>query len=188
MTHFFEYLNAIVPLSNEAQNAICSCLKKQHYNKNETIVRELATSQYLHFVEKGLIRAFYLKDDKEITDWFGLENSIVGPIMRNFPIKKTIHSLEAIEDTTLISISFNDLEKLYFQYHELERLGRVIAIQSMLLLQQKIDSIQFYTAKERYFEFIKTYPTIIQRVPLGMIASYLGMNQVTLSRVRKLKM
>ncbi|MBI1837304.1 MAG: Crp/Fnr family transcriptional regulator [Flavobacteriia bacterium] len=186
MTLFIEYLNAIVPLSDEAKNAIYPCLKKQHYKKNETIVRELASSQYLHFVEKGLIRAFYLKEEKEITDWFGLEKSIVGPIVRNFPIKKTIHRLETIEDTTLISISFNNLEKLYFQYHELERLGRIIAIQSMLLLQQKIDSIQFYSAKERYIDFITSYPTIIQRAPLGMIASYLGMNQVTLSRVRKM--
>ena len=60
-----------------------------------------------------------------------------------------------------------------------------IAIQSMLYLQYKIDSLQLLSAKERYLEFIKRHPNLINRVSLGFISSYLGMNQVTLSRIRK---
>ena len=76
---------------------------------------------------------------------------------------------------------------LYQEFHELERLGRIIALQTIQQLQLRIDSIQFFTAKERYDDFLKNYPNVLQRVPLGHLASYLDMNQVTLSRVRKQK-
>jgi hypothetical protein len=79
-----------------------------------------------------------------------------------------------------------DLEQLYQKHQDIERLGRQIAIQTILHLQYKIDSLQLLSAKERYEEFIKRYPNLINRVSLGYISSYLGMNQVTLSRIRKI--
>jgi CRP/FNR family transcriptional regulator, anaerobic regulatory protein len=85
----------------------------------------------------------------------------------------------------VIHISFSDLDILYNQHHDIERLGRCIAIHTILMLQQKIDSMQFLTAKERYTDFVKTHPSILQRAQLGHIATYLGMNQVTLSRARQ---
>lgn len=116
-----------------------------------------------------------------------MEGMVIGPILRNFPVKETKHSVVLLEDTTTISVSFANLEMLYYKHHEIERLGRLIAIYSMLYLQNKIDSIQLLSAKERYQRFLADYPNLIQRVPLGYIASFLGMNQVTLSRVRKYK-
>ncbi|MDB5086220.1 MAG: cAMP-binding domain of or a regulatory subunit of cAMP-dependent protein kinase [Mucilaginibacter sp.] len=187
MIQFLNYLNNVTPLSDNAQSAIISKLKKAKYNKNQILIKELSRCEHLFFIEKGLARAYYFKDGKEITDWFGLENSVIGPVVRHFPTKTGMHSVELLEDTTVISISFYDLQELYDKYHEIERLGRLIAIQTILALQQKIDAIQFLTAKQRYRDFIKAYPDLLQKVSLGYIASYLGMNQVTLSRIRKSK-
>jgi CRP-like cAMP-binding protein len=186
MKLFLNYLNNVTPLSDSAQVAIIQKLKKVNYNKHHILIKELSKCEHLFFIEKGLARAYYFKDGKEITDWFGLEGSIIGPVVRHFPTKTGMHSVELLEDTTVIYISFYDLQELYDKYHEIERLGRLIAILTILSLQQKIDSIQFLTAKQRYRDFIKAYPTLLQRVSLGYIASYLGMNQVTLSRIRKI--
>ena len=185
MKQFLDYLNYITPLTEDAQSAIIAKLKKAKYHKGEILIKELSKCEHLFFIEKGLVRAYYFKDAKEITDWFGLKNGVIGPVIRHFPTKTGTHSVKLLEDTTVIFISFYDLQELYDKYHEIECLDRLDAIQTILLLQQKIDSIQFLTAKQRYRDFVKAYPTLLNRVSLGYIASYLGMNQVTLSRIRK---
>lgn len=187
MQKFLSFLDSITKLSDAAKTQIIQCAKKETLPKKHLLIPNLARCERLFFIEEGLARAFFYHDEKEITDWFGIENMIIGPTVRHFPIKETIHTVELLERTTVISVAFSDLEKLYQNYHEIERLGRMIAIQTILHLQFKIDSIQLFSAKERYEHFINTYPSIIQRVPLSYIASYLGMNQVTLSRIRKIK-
>ncbi len=187
MQQFLNYITSITPLSEKAQMAIASKMKKKEFLKNHILVPDLSKCDKLYFVEKGLLRAFYIKDDKEITDAFASENGVIGPIIRYRTIKNFIHTVELLEDSSLIYISFGDLEQLYQEHHELERLGRLIAIHTILLLQHRIDSLQFFSAKERYDDFLKNSPTILQRAPLGHIATYLGMNQVTLSRARKIR-
>ena len=187
MNHFLDYLNGITPLSLDEQNTISHKLVKTIYPKHHTLIPELSTCQHLYFIEKGLARAFYIKDGRDITDWFALENSIIGPVIGNFPVKEAPHAVELLESSTVVSIHFADLQELYDKYHAIERLGRVIAIQTIMALQRRIDAIQFLNAKSRYEDFMSMYPSLLQRVSLGHIASYLGMNQVTLSRVRKSK-
>jgi CRP/FNR family transcriptional regulator, anaerobic regulatory protein len=185
MQDFIQYLTAITPLSQTAQTAILAKLKTANFPKNHILIPELAQCSHLFFIKKGMARAFYYDKGREITDWFGLERMIIGPVIRNFPMKEGAHSVELLTDTTVVYISFSDLQMLYDEHHEIERLGRCIAIQTLILMQQKIDTIQFLTAKERYQAFINAYPTILKTASLGQIASYLGMNQVTLSRIRK---
>ncbi|MFD0749661.1 Crp/Fnr family transcriptional regulator [Mucilaginibacter calamicampi] len=185
MTEFFNNLNLINSLSENAQSDLITKLKRAEYQKGEILIKELSKCDHLFFIEKGLARARYFKDGRDITDWFAGEGSVIGPIIRHLPIKIGTHDVELLEDTSVITIHFQDLQELYDKHHEIERLGRIIAIQAVFLLQQKIDSIQFFTAKQRYNEFVKANPTLLQRVSLGHIASYLGMNQVTLSRIRK---
>lgn len=186
MDKFIEHIANISKLSDSALKDIRECLSVIKTSKKQILIQELSTSQYLYFINKGVVRAFFYHNGKEITDWFGMENMVIGPIVRNFPVKETIHSVETLEDCELVRISFMDLEQLYQKHQDIERLGRQIAIQTILHLQYKIDSLQLLSAKERYEEFIKRYPNLINRVSLGYISSYLGMNQVTLSRIRKI--
>ncbi|MDI9311314.1 MAG: Crp/Fnr family transcriptional regulator [Limnohabitans sp.] len=185
MKTFIEYINSISKLSQLAIQDIEECAFVVNVTKKQILIPELSKSQYLYFISKGVVRAYFYHNGKEITDWFGTENMVIGPTIRNFPVKETIHAVETLEECELVRISFSDLEQLYQKHHDIERLGRIIAIQNMLHLQYKIDSLQLLSAKERYIEFIKQYPNLINRVPLGFISSYLGMNQVTLSRIRK---
>lgn len=164
---------------------IKACLSVLQVPKYHRLIPELSKCHYLYFINKGVVRAFFNHEGKEITDWFGMENMIIGPVIRNFKVKDTVHAVETLEDCELVRISFMDLEMLYQKHHEVERLGRQIAIQVILHLQNKIDSMQLLTAKERYEAFMTDYPDLTNRVSLKYISSYLGMNQVTLSRIRK---
>lgn len=184
MDTLIRHLNSIYPIPENIMQEINKVSVKHNYKKKSILIENLATCENLYFIEKGLVRAYYYHNGKEITDWFGTENMIIGPIVRRFPIKQTKHSVEILEEATLVSVSFENLEQLYTKYHEMERLGRLIAIQSMLHIQRKLDNLQLLDAKQRYEQFLLDYPSLIQRAPLNMISSYLDMNQVTLSRVR----
>ena len=182
---FIEYLTSVSPLSKAAIQDIEACISILEVPKKEILITELGKSPYLYFIVKGIVRAYFNHDGKEITDWFGMENMVIGPVIRQFPVKETPHRVETLEDGLFVRVSFADLEKLYQQHHDVERLGRLIAIRTMLYLQYKIDSLQLYGARERYADFLLRYPGLINRVALGFIASFLGMNQVTLSRIRR---
>ncbi|TAE33926.1 MAG: Crp/Fnr family transcriptional regulator [Cytophagales bacterium] len=187
MQQFLGYITAITELSEKAQKAIAEKMVRKQYAKNCIVVDDLCLCDKLYFVEQGLLRIFYHNDSKEITDFFADKHATVGPVLRFQPIRNFIHSVETLEETTVLYIHLADLEQLYVQYPELERLGRLLALQTMFQLQHRIDSIQFFSAKERYDDFANRHATLLQRVALGHIASYLGMNQVTLSRVRRTK-
>lgn len=184
MNSFLLYLNSINRLSEDSIKEIEKVYQKKTLPKKHILIDDLSKCEYLYFIEKGVARAFFFHEGKEITDWFGFENMIIGPIIRNFPVKETQHSVELLEKTTVYYVSFTQLEKLYLQFHDIESVGRKIAILTILHLQRKIDHLQLLTAKERYHQFLIDYPNLIQRVPLGMIASFLSMNQVTLSKIR----
>lgn len=185
MKSFLQFIEQITPLENEAKDAVLKSMKIETFPKNHILIPELSTCNKLYFIKKGLARAYFLIEDKEITDWFGMENMVIGPIIRKIPQKKGPHSVQLLEESELISIHFDELQKLYNQFHSIERLGRMLAIASIFHLQNRIDSLQFLDAKNRYLDFIEKYPCLINRISLGYIASYLGINQVTLSRIRK---
>lgn len=187
MSQFIQYLNNISPLTLEAQAAIQSKTYENTYAKNHVLIPELSKCDKLYFINSGIVRAYFYHEGKETTDFFGIEGMVFGPIVRQFPSKATPHIVECLEDCTLSYIHFNDLATLYDQFHDIERLGRIIAIQSLILMQKKLDSIQLMNARQRYEDFTTAYPSIVERAKLGHIASYLGMNQVTLSRIRSSK-
>jgi len=187
MQEFLTYVNSLTQLSDKAQSALVAKMIQKEYPRKHLLVPDLALCDKIYFVQRGLLRVFYHNNEKEITDFFVAENGVVGPILRFRPIKMFMHSVDLLENSVVAYIHFADLEELFQEYHDIERLGRLIALQTTFLLQYRIDSIQFFSAEERYDDFIKTHPTILQRAPLGHIASYLGMNQVTLSKIRKLK-
>jgi CRP-like cAMP-binding protein len=92
--------------------------------------------------------------------------------------------IEAIEPSELLAISFDHLQKIFDKHHDVERAGRLIAIDAFIAMEQRIYSLQFHSAKKRYVDFCESNPNLLQRVPLGHLASYLGVTQVTLSRIR----
>ena len=152
--------------------------------KNEYLVTEGKTCRHLYFLEQGALRGFYNLDGKEITHWFAFEEDFVTSFHSFITQRPAVENIQLLEDSVLWSISKERLTTLLNQYHELERLLRMAYEKYYIRLEERFVNAQFKTASERYLELLQRTPHIVGRVPLGSIASYLGISQETLSRVR----
>lgn len=184
MNDFFEFIQTFITLSAESKTSFAKILRKMEFLKGHILVKADTTCNYVYFIEKGLTRTFYVKDGKDVTDWISTEKTFACSIVSFITRKPDIRNIELLENAVLWGFHYDDIEKLYKANHEIERLGRLIVSYGLVQLQQRFDDLHFATANERYIKLMQTNPTIIRRVPLGMIASYLGITQETLSRIR----
>jgi len=154
--------------------------------KNELLHIENKVCKHSFFIEKGVARIFHFKDGKEITSHFAFEGQAITAIDSLLQGNKSKYNIELLEDSTLFSISYEEMEKFYQKSIIHERFGRLFLQQVYVDLVERIEDIQFHTAQERYDNLLKKQPQILQRVPLKHISSYLGITQETLSRIRRL--
>jgi CRP-like cAMP-binding protein len=187
MTELFEHIKSITHLSQMAQEALFENLTKVEIKKGEILVKENSICQHLYFIESGAVRGFYFLDTKEITHWFGFENDFCTSFYSFISRKPAKESIQALEDCVLYAIGKDALETLYQKHPELERMGRIACEQYYIRLENRYVSSQFKTATERYLELINSKTEFLQRIALGHIASYLGISQETLSRIRAKK-
>jgi CRP-like cAMP-binding protein len=157
------------------------------FDKSTLLVKEGQNADKVYFIANGSARAYYLKDGKEITDWFAFENDFISSIGSFFENIPSPHFIELLEPTTFLEITRKDVFELSDKHHDFERLGRIVTTKTMLTLRKRIISLQFETAQQKYENLITIRPDIIQRVPLTHIASYLGITLETLSRIRNQK-
>ena len=154
------------------------------YGKNEMILREGETCTNIYWVVKGLVRQFYYKNGKELTEYMATENSIVMCIESLFREQPTHLQIKAIEPTVLIAMPKADLEAVAMKSVNIQILYRKILEESLILSQIHADMLRFESAQDRYQKLIKRQPQLVLRAPLVYIASYLQMTPETLSRVR----
>jgi CRP-like cAMP-binding protein len=184
MDKFFETVSQFTKLSTDGKSALAAVLKRIEFPKGKLLVKPDTVCNHLYFIEQGLTRTFYFKDGKDITDWLSAENSFAVSIISFITRKADRRAIELLEPSVLLSLHFDELEKLCAAHHDIERMTRHLVSFGLVQLQQKFDDLHFETALQRYQTLMTTNPTFIQRVPLGMIASYLGITQETLSRIR----
>ena len=139
----------------------------------------------IYFIESGIIRYYQINDRKEITGGFFFEGEWYADLFSFFSNSDTKQTAQALEDSTLLFISKQDLDKLYKEIPKTERFGRIIAEQTLIGLRNKMDDHTLLNATERYLNLIKRNPIIIKKIPQHYIASYLGIKPQSLSRIRK---
>jgi CRP-like cAMP-binding protein len=152
--------------------------------KEHVILREGQIADYIWFVEKGCIRIYYNKEDKDITEWIALDQQFFMSITSFFKRVPGKLIIQTIEKTSLWGIHYNDLMRLADEHNAIGKLLRQMVIGSLILSQERMESIQFETALQRYQRLLSTSPDIVQRVPMQFIASFLGITKETLSRIR----
>lgn len=184
MTPFIRTILQFAKISEESQKQLSYIAIRHEFPKGHILVKQHTVCSNFYFIEKGLTRTFYVKDGKDVTDWISTENTFAVSIIsfiNRIPDRRTI---ELLEPSVLYAIDYNELENLCSRYHDIEHAIRKLLSFGFVELQNKFDELHFSTARQRYQNLLKNNPTIIQRVPLGMIASLLGITQETLSRIR----
>ncbi len=180
-----EFIRSVIDLPVEAMAEMHQSFTEVKLPKGTQILSQGRTCKKLYYIEKGLGRSYYYNEKgKDVTVWFFSDNNIMVSVESFFQQKPSLYHMELLEDSKLYYITYQDLQRLFDKYHSIERFGRLLAIQLLTDVVDKLNAIQFQTAKERYQFLIKKYPDIAYRAPLGHIASYLGITQETLSRIR----
>ena len=151
--------------------------------KNHVLHAENKVCRHSYIIKEGAARAYHFKDGKDITSHFAFEGEAITGIDSLYG-EKSKYNIELLEDSTLFSVSYDDMEKLYQRSILHERFGRLFLQQVYIDLVERVEDLQFNTAYERYKLLVKKHPHILQRVALKHISSYLGITQETLSRIR----
>ena len=187
LIQLFQLFKKYTALSEKAEEAIVAICSSITIKKNKDLQSIGHTCKTIYFINKGIARIYYFKDGIDVTENFFFENSIIARVESLFTGKPSRKAIQVLEDAEIVGINANQLFKLYDSFPEIERLFRKIFEAAYVETVHRIEGIQFHTAEERYKALLQEAPDILKRVPLKYVASYLGITQVSLSRIRGLK-
>jgi CRP-like cAMP-binding protein len=177
-------ITTLSPLSTEAVVWLKKQIEHFTFKKNEAIIREGSTCNYLYFINKGLLCGYYITDTKDVCNWIAKELDFATSYYSFISREPSYEYITCLENCTVEAISHQSLHQLYTLFPESERAGRLLLEEYYSRLEERLISMQFKSAKARYEQLFKSRPDIFNRAPLGKVASYLGMSQETLSRLR----
>ncbi|MBS1757299.1 MAG: Crp/Fnr family transcriptional regulator [Bacteroidetes bacterium] len=162
-------------------------IHRKIYSKKEIILPIDNNSKQIYFIEKGIARVFYAKKEKDVTLYFLIENKFGLPIDSIFFNQICKFGIEALTETSVVKIAYEHWENIVRQNPALQNFSQQLMILYIKNATDRIYNIKFQTPKERYDTLLSEFPGIFLQVPLGHIASYLGITQETLSRLRAKK-
>lgn len=171
-------------MTHEELDMLESILVPMKFQKNDIVLAEGETCTNFYWIVKGLLRQFYFKNGKEVTEHMSTENSIVMCIESLFNEEPTSLQIMSLEQTILFGIPRQQLEAVAMRSVNIQILYRKILEESLIQSQVKADMLRFASAQDRYSRLVKTQPQLVLRAPLVYIASLLQMTPETLSRVR----
>lgn len=171
-------------MTHEELDTLESILVPKKYAKGEMILKEGEVCESIYYIDKGLIRQYYYKNDKELTEHIGADGEIFMCIESLFKEEPTKLQVEALEPSVIYLIPKHKLEQVALHNVNIQILYRKILEESLIISQVHADLLRFETAQNRYKRLCKMMPQVVLRAPLVYIASYLQMTPETLSRVR----
>ena len=171
-------------MTHDELDILESVLIPMKFAKNEKILGEGETCEYIYWVVKGLVRQYYFKNGKDLTEYMATENTIVMSIESLFMEKPSTQIIQTLEPTIVYAMSKKELEAVAMRSVNIQILYRKILEESLIISQQRADMLRFESAQDRYQKLVKSSPQLVLRAPLVYIASYLQMTPETLSRVR----
>lgn len=174
----------IIRIPEESFIKLNSIISEITLSKGNLIFKQNRINNNIYFIAKGISRAYVNQGMHEVTFAFFEEGQILLSIQSYVENLPGYENIELLEDCVLYQLRKEDLELLYATDIHLANWGRKLADKSFVETEKQLISRQFKSTAERYEEFIKGSPNLFQRVKLKHVASYLGMTQVTLSRIR----
>ncbi len=181
-----QHILSYVAFSDQELELIVSKFRLNSYEAKGFILSEHKVSSDVHFIVNGLVRTYYVRDGKEITTYLASDKGFVSSYPSFINQTKSIEHIQCLEATSTLSISYEEMQELYRLIPQWEKVGRILAEQTLLCLADRLFKLQAIPAKEKYLEFLKTSSDkIVRRTPLLHIASFLGIAPESLSRIRK---
>ena len=180
-----DYIRKIIDLTSEEEKILISKVNHRKYLKGQYIVQQGDICKYESFVVSGCLRTFYVDSDaQEHIVMFAIENWWTSDLTSFITQTASTYNIQCLEPTHVIQLSYANLEALYQEVPKFERFFRIILQRAFANTEKRIVRNFSMPAKERYLHFRQQYPQIEQRVPLYMIASYLGITKEFLSKIR----
>lgn len=178
------YLERLMPMDEQDFALLMSMAQVRNFDKKIIVVYEGETEPYLNLVMKGLVRKYFLKGDEEVVTQFASEGELISSADSFLSQSPSLYCTETIEPTTFLSFSKVSIETLFKNNPKWQRLGRLLM--SQLLIEKEnweLDNIRL-TTQERFVRFMNENPGLVARVPQKFLASYLGIQPETFSRLK----
>jgi CRP-like cAMP-binding protein len=179
-----EIIKNICPIPETSKNNLKEHIKEVSFQKGFILIESDKVIPYIYFLKKGIVRAYASTENNDITFWFGMEGEPVVSMKSYVDEKPGYESIELLEDCDFYVLETEKLKTLFNEDIHIANWGRKFAERELVKTEELIISRQYKTALERYKDLLKEKPYLLQRVQLGHIASYLGITQVSLSRIR----
>ncbi|MGO1242782.1 MAG: Crp/Fnr family transcriptional regulator [Sphingobacterium sp.] len=177
-------LDNIYPLPDTSKELLKKSITAVKYRKGHILLRADKIENNIYFIKKGVARAYSNKGNTEITFWIGKEDETIISMKSYIANQKGYEDVELLEDCELYELNTTDLQRLFENDIHIANWGRRFAEKELIKTEERLISRQVRTATERYKALLDDSPDLIKRVQLGHIASYLGITQVSLSRIR----
>ena len=187
MQQIKNYLDQIATISKSDWDFFTSKLKRRVILKKEVFLALNEIERHISFVESGVVRLYIPKEDpdKEITFGFSFKNQFISAYDSFLTQKPSAYQLQALTETTILSISYTDLQEVYNTTKVGNTIGRYVSERLFLIKSKREQSLLNETAEERYLNLFKERPNLIKAIPLKYIASYIGVTAQALSRIRR---
>ncbi len=180
-----EIIQSHLKLSDNNYELLLNIATEKEVKKKQVLFYPGKASKKILFIKKGLLRGYRIMEGKDHTHHFYFDDWFATDFVSFLTEKPSQIYIETMEDTVYYEFQKTDLLDLYNQSHELERLGRIIAEDAYLKTVEKLANMQLLSLNEKYELLVKRNPSLIQRVPQKYIASYLGVLEQSLSRIKK---
>ncbi|HEU0228299.1 MAG TPA: Crp/Fnr family transcriptional regulator [Arachidicoccus soli] len=187
MTDFIKYCNKISPIDDKAKDELLQCVKFQKFKKGDRVLRPGQVCKHFYFTHGGLLKLFFYNEDKEFIMHFFSEEMFFTELSSYVTGNASKYILEALETTEIYSIHKNDIQALCKTHHCMEALFSKLFSFASIGMMKRISEMLEENGASRYNNFIKEKDSLIQRISLGDLACYLGITQVSLSRIRAKK-
>ncbi|ADY51101.1 cyclic nucleotide-binding protein [Pseudopedobacter saltans DSM 12145] len=179
-----EILEKIYVLPESSKQKLKNNIHEVSYLKGHILLKANKIEKNIYFIKKGIVRAYSYVSDKELTFWFGTEGETILSMKSYVENERGYEDIELLEDCELYELKTEKLQKLFEEDLYIANWGRKFAEKELIKTEERLISRQVKSATIRYQELLSNSPSLIQRVQLGYIASYLGITQVSLSRIR----
>ena len=184
MEKIISSIKNIYPVSDASIQLLTSKMERKEFPKKHLLIKGGIINKNYYFIEKGLTRSYCIINGEEATTWFSKEGELAFSMLSVYENKPGFEYVDLLEDAIVYAISIDKLNELYKTNIEIANWSRTIHQKAFLDLEYRHIALATQSAKERYTNFTKESSDLFKRVKLGYIASFLGVTQVTLSRLR----